>query len=230
MFSSDFLFMRKDRLSGLVFATKIQLNSQSSRFGVPHKISPDPTRIFKFQANPRTPPLCDLHLRFGTIWQRERAVKWPPGCWPANGCGQETSAQRFFKGGNAVECSRSIGGEPGGRTGVLSLAAFLRHGATRSFRWLLPRVGMGRVLALIAGAAVLATYGSWSTFALGFRKLLGAYVVLFFVMAQILNACASASRPRRILCGGALIVAGGLVVMFWKGEIEHTRVRKADFT
>jgi small multidrug resistance family-3 protein len=109
---------------------------------------------------------------------------------------------------------------PVGALAVLSLAAFLEAWGDSFFQVGFYRAsGMGRVLALIAGAAVLATYGSvvniprWD-----FGKLLGAYVVLFFVMAQILNRVRFGQSPTpNIYAGGALIVAGGLVVMFWKG-------------
>jgi small multidrug resistance family-3 protein len=78
---------------------------------------------------------------------------------------------------------------------------------------------LGRVLALLAGAAVLAAYGSvvnvprWD-----FGKLLGVYVVLFFLMAQILNKVRFGQAPTiPIWLGGVFIAAGGLVIAFWKG-------------
>ena len=79
--------------------------------------------------------------------------------------------------------------------------------------------GFNRALALLAGAAVLAAYGSvvnvprWD-----FGKLLGVYVVLFFLMAQILNKVRFGQSPTLpIYAGGGLIMAGGLVIAFWKG-------------
>jgi small multidrug resistance family-3 protein len=42
--------------------------------------------------------------------------------------------------------------------------------------------------------------------------------VLFFLMAQILNKVRFAQSPTLpIYAGGGLIVAGGLVIAFWKG-------------
>jgi small multidrug resistance family-3 protein len=109
---------------------------------------------------------------------------------------------------------------PAGALTVLTLAAFLEAWGDSFFQVGFYRSsGMGRVLALIAGAVVLASYGcvvnvpKWD-----FGKLLGAYVVLFFLMAQLLNKVRFGQSPTPpIYAGGALIVAGGLVVAFWKG-------------
>ncbi len=74
-------------------------------------------------------------------------------------------------------------------------------------------------MAILAGAVVLTAYGSavniprWD-----FGKLLGIYVVLFFLMAQILAKLRFGQSPTLpIYAGGGLIVAGGLVIAFWKG-------------
>jgi hypothetical protein len=109
---------------------------------------------------------------------------------------------------------------PMGALGVLTLAAFLEAWGDSFFQVGFYRLsGFGRLLALLAGAAVLAAYGSvvnvprWD-----FGKLLGVYVVLFFLMAQLLNKVRFGQSPTLpIYAGGALIVAGGLVVAFWKG-------------
>lgn len=109
---------------------------------------------------------------------------------------------------------------PWGAVCVLALAAFLEAWGDSFFQVGFYRSsGLGRLAALLAGAAVLATYGSvvniprWD-----FGKLLGAYVVLFFLMAQVLNKVRFGQTPTLpIYAGGTLIVAGGLVVMFWKG-------------
>jgi hypothetical protein len=109
---------------------------------------------------------------------------------------------------------------PLGALAVLTLAAFLEAWGDSFFQVGFYRsTGLGRVLALIAGAVVLSAYGSvvnvprWD-----FGKLLGAYVVLFFLMAQLLNRVRFHQSPTApIYAGGALIVAGGLIVAFWKG-------------
>lgn len=109
---------------------------------------------------------------------------------------------------------------PLGALTALALAAFLEAWGDSFFQVGFYRAtGIGRVLALIAGAVVLATYGAVvNTPRWDFGKLLGAYVVLFFLMAQLLNRVRFGQSPSmNIYLGGALIVAGGLVVVFWKG-------------
>ena len=50
-----------------------------------------------------------------------------------------------------------------------------------------------------------------------FGRLLGIYVVLFFIAAQVVNLVVFNVRPGPpILVGGALIVAGGIVMSVWK--------------
>jgi len=108
---------------------------------------------------------------------------------------------------------------PLGALAVLTLAAFLEAWGDSFFQVGFYRSsGPGRVMALVAGAVVLSTSGSvvnvprWD-----FGKLLGAYVVLFFLMAQLLNRVRFHQSPTPpIYAGGALIVAGGLIVAFWK--------------
>lgn len=79
--------------------------------------------------------------------------------------------------------------------------------------------GWGRFTAVIAGALVLMAYGAmvnlprWD-----FGRLIGVYVVFFFLMAQVLNRIRFGHVPTMpVYAGGALIVAGGLVIAFWKG-------------
>jgi hypothetical protein len=51
-----------------------------------------------------------------------------------------------------------------------------------------------------------------------FGKLIGVYVGVFFLMAQIVNRIRFGHWPTPpLFAGGALIVAGGLVIAFWKG-------------
>jgi multidrug transporter EmrE-like cation transporter len=79
--------------------------------------------------------------------------------------------------------------------------------------------GTNRSLWFVLGVAVLGMYGlfvnlpQWD-----FGKLLGVYVALFFVVAQVVAKVRFQQSPSMpILVGGGLIVAGGLVITFWKG-------------
>ena len=79
--------------------------------------------------------------------------------------------------------------------------------------------GTTRSLWFVLGIAVLGFYGlfvnlpQWD-----FGRLLGVYVALFFVVAQIVAKLRFHQSPTNpILLGGSLIVAGGLVITFWKG-------------
>ncbi len=102
---------------------------------------------------------------------------------------------------------------------VLILAAVLEAGGDALARSGLHAHALATRLGFFAtGAVVLFTYGitvnlpNWD-----FGKLLGVYVALFFVVAQIINLAAFGVRPGLpIYCGGALIVSGGLLMTFWK--------------
>lgn len=102
---------------------------------------------------------------------------------------------------------------------VLTLAAFLEAWGDSFFQVSFYRAsGWVRVLAFAAGVVVLGCYGSmvnvprWD-----FGKLLGIYVVLFFIVAQVLARVRFGQSPTPpIYAGGALIVAGGLVIAFWR--------------
>ena len=109
---------------------------------------------------------------------------------------------------------------PAGAYLVLSLAALLEVSGDACFQsGLYESTGASRVGWFLAGTAVLASYGffvnlpQWD-----FGKLLGVYVVLFFVIAQIVAKVRFHQSPTpQILVGGGFIVVGGLVMTFWKG-------------
>ena len=108
---------------------------------------------------------------------------------------------------------------PAGAFLVLSLAALLEVSGDACFQsGLYQATGATRGMWFVAGGLVLAAYGffvnlpQWD-----FGKLLGVYVVLFFVLAQVVAKLRFHQSPTApILAGGALIVAGGLVITFWK--------------
>lgn len=75
-----------------------------------------------------------------------------------------------------------------------------------------------RILMFGAAAIVLFAYG-WTVNAppWDFGKLLGLYVVFFFVIAQLLSWLVFKQAPSTaILIGGTLIVAGGIVISLAK--------------
>jgi hypothetical protein len=65
------------------------------------------------------------------------------------------------------------------------------------------------------GALVLVGYSLFAS-KVDFGKLLGIYVVLFFLVAQIVTAISSTSRSPAPSTLVALIVLGGLIMSFWK--------------
>ncbi len=76
------------------------------------------------------------------------------------------------------------------------------------------QTGAARWLTFVVGAAVLFGYGlvvnapDWD-----FGRLLGLYVVFFFVTAQLMSWLVFHQAPSSAtLLGGALIVAGGVVL------------------
>jgi len=102
---------------------------------------------------------------------------------------------------------------------VLLLAAALEAGGDALIRAGLfaPSVPR-RALLIAAGGLALLAYGCvvnaprWD-----FGRLLGIYVVFFFLVAQTLAWLAFGQRPTPpVMAGGALIVAGGLVISLWK--------------
>jgi len=102
---------------------------------------------------------------------------------------------------------------------VLAIAATLEVLGDSYFSSGLKTSGIPRVQWFLIGTLVLAFYGffvnlpQWD-----FGKLLGVYVALFFVVAQIVAKIRFNQTPSTpILAGGTLIVLGGLVITFWKG-------------
>jgi drug/metabolite transporter superfamily protein YnfA len=73
-----------------------------------------------------------------------------------------------------------------------------------------------RTLLFAIGALVLFGYGylvngtSWD-----FGRLLGVYVVFFFIVAQLISWIVFHQRPSTaVLVGGAFIVAGGIIISY----------------
>ena len=81
-----------------------------------------------------------------------------------------------------------------------------------------PGVTPARIALFALGAALLFGYGSFVNLtALEFRHVVGLYIATLFVVWQVINFVFFRTAPTiPILVGGALIVAGGLIVAFWK--------------
>jgi small multidrug resistance family-3 protein len=92
----------------------------------------------------------------------------------------------------------------------LLMAALLEVGGDAAMR-----VGLrGQTWGYLLGALLLAGYGLLvNQPALGFGRLLGLYIVVFFVVSQALAWGLFGERPTPgLLLGAGLIVAGGLVI------------------
>ena len=102
---------------------------------------------------------------------------------------------------------------------ILAIAALMEAGGDALLRKaLLDIAGPARIAWFLAGAAVLAGYGTLLNLApLEFGQVVGLYIATLFVMWQLINFAVFRSVPNApILAGGALIVTGGLIVTFWK--------------
>lgn len=102
---------------------------------------------------------------------------------------------------------------------ILLLAATLEAGGDAIVRYGLHRTSpLARMAVFLVGAAVLFAYGftvnspPWD-----FGRLLGLYVVFFFVIAQLLSCMLFRQVPSpALVAGGALIVLGGSVIAVWQ--------------
>jgi small multidrug resistance family-3 protein len=78
---------------------------------------------------------------------------------------------------------------------------------------------VARPILMLVGAALLFGYGCCLNLApVEFRQVVGLYIAILFVVWQVINFAFFRTLPTLpILAGGALIIAGGLIVTFWKG-------------
>lgn len=101
---------------------------------------------------------------------------------------------------------------------ILCVAAILEAGGDALVRTGLHSPGLKRVVFMLIGGLVLAVYGvAVNAPAWDFGRLLGIYVVLFFLVAQLINFFFFHQKPGLpIVVGGALITAGGIVITAWR--------------
>lgn len=95
---------------------------------------------------------------------------------------------------------------------VLILAAVLEVAGDAAIRHGLGRGGWGW---MIAGGASLVVYGIMvnTNRSLDFGRVMGIYIAVFFLVSQLIAAWTFGDRPApSLIVGGALIVAGGLVI------------------
>ena len=144
--------------------------------------------------------------------------------FPSSGCRAIQKMQllplRTERGCEAMRSPEQILAVPGATFVLLLVAATLEVLGDAFFQSAVHRSsGLWRWILLVAGGGTLSLYGlmvnlpGWD-----FGKLLGVYVVFFFVVAQI-AARLRFNQPTSLptLVGGLMIVAGGAVISFWKG-------------
>ena len=78
--------------------------------------------------------------------------------------------------------------------------------------------GTLRVFLFLGAAVLLFGYGLFLNLApLDFGRVVGLYIATLFVVWQVINYVAFRSLPNLpILVGGALILAGGAIITFWR--------------
>jgi hypothetical protein len=83
---------------------------------------------------------------------------------------------------------------------------------------LFERTGAARIFTILFGSVLLLVYGAMLNLApLPFSRIVGFYIATLFVVWQVVTFAKFHTVPNApILLGGTLIVAGGLVVSFWR--------------
>ena len=78
--------------------------------------------------------------------------------------------------------------------------------------------GLVRVALLLAGAGLLLGYGSSLNVApVPFGRIVGLYIATLFVVWQIISFLVFRTLPQLpVYLGGALVIAGGLIITFWR--------------
>lgn len=78
--------------------------------------------------------------------------------------------------------------------------------------------GPGRAALFLAGAVLLLGYGSFLNVApVEFGRIVGLYIATLFLVWQMINYIFFRTLPGLpVWLGGALVIAGGLIITFWR--------------
>jgi hypothetical protein len=109
---------------------------------------------------------------------------------------------------------------PFGTLLVLTVAAYLEVQGDACFQvGLYHSSGTKQISRFVVGTVVLVCYSLFLNYSkIDFNKLLGIYVVLFFLVSQIVAKRQFHQSPSKaIYLGGAFVVVGGLITALWKG-------------
>jgi hypothetical protein len=79
-----------------------------------------------------------------------------------------------------------------------------------------------RIALFLGGAALLFGYGALLNCApVEFGRVVGLYIATLFVVWQIINFVVFRTVPGLpVLLGGVLVIAGGLIITFWRGGVQ----------
>ena len=102
---------------------------------------------------------------------------------------------------------------------VLVIAAYLEVQGDACFQsGLYHSEGVKRIGWFVAGTVVLVCYSLFlNSSEVDFGKLLGTYVMLFFLVAQVLGKLQFHLVPSKpVYVSGAVVVVGGLIIPLWK--------------
>jgi hypothetical protein len=80
--------------------------------------------------------------------------------------------------------------------------------------------GIARIGLALIGAVLLFGYGFFLNLApVEFGKVVGLYIATLFVVWQIINYITFRTVPTLpVIVGGILVIAGGLIITFWKPQ------------
>ena len=80
------------------------------------------------------------------------------------------------------------------------------------------QIGFARIGLMLTGAVLLLGYGTFLNLApVEFGQVVGLYIATLFVIWQVVTFFAFRTLPTvPILVGGSLVIAGGMIITFWR--------------